>query len=187
MNTLRTVVGFICVFGLSGCLGEPEIEERWTRIDLQTPQPSSPITPGTAVPITVAGEIVYRSIITGSIVAEVRVSTTIPTGSTILDPDVSRLELLDTVDHILVNSVSAGFGVIPFTGWDHLIQDINIPFTADIPAPGSGTVFLLLYLADADEIELPTGEEVIVIDPFDHTAMEAFPVAIELIPEAAAP
>ena len=96
-------------------------------------------------------------------------------------------DLEERVDHILMNSVSAGFGVIPFTGWDHLIQDINIPFTADIPAPGTGTVFLLLYLADADEIELATGEEVIVIDPFDHTAMEAFPVAIELIPEIAAP
>jgi hypothetical protein len=169
---------------LGGCLGEPKIEERWTILEVQSPDPLASVIPGTATSVTLQGEIIYRSILTGSIVAEVRVSDVLGSGDVNLDPDAPRMEVLQSVDDILLNSVSAGFGVIPFTGWDHLIQDVDITFTADIPAaaPPGGGIFLLFYLADADEVELPTGEEIIVIDPFDFQAQEVFPIGLELVP-----
>jgi hypothetical protein len=103
-----------------------------------------------------------------------------------LDPDAERMDVLGDVERILQNSTSAGFGAVPFTGWDHLIQSVNVGFSADVPAPPpGGGVYLVLYLADGEEVELPTGEEILVIDPFDFRASEVLPAGIELSPGGA--
>jgi hypothetical protein len=171
---------------LPGCLGEPEIEERWTRLDVDDLETLGDQPAGTGVEIHVQGEVVYRSILTGAIVAEVRIGNGITPPT--FDPEAPRLEMLDAVDRVLASSTSAGFGVMMVTGWDHLIQDIDITFTADIPAdPGSGGCYLLVYMADAEEVELPTGEEILVITPFDHTATEVLPLGVRVIPGAGGP
>jgi hypothetical protein len=183
---MKRLFAALCFLSLAGCLSEPEIEDRWTILEVSSPARLSPVAPGTAVSVTLKGEIIYRSVITGAIVAEVRVSDVLGPGDVNLDPEAPRMDVLRDVDRILANSVSAGFGVAPFTGWDHLIQDVEIAFTADIPAavPSGGGVYLLFYLADAEEVELPTGEEIIVIDPFDFESKEVFPIGVELTPSA---
>jgi hypothetical protein len=170
---------------LAGCLGEPGIEDTWTRLDLSSPTAGESVAVGVDT-LVVRGEVVYRSILTGFIVAEVRVSDVIAPNMVNLDADAERMDVLDDVDRILQNSTSAGFGAVPFTGWDHLIQDVNVALAADVPAPPpGGGVYLVLYLADGEEVELPTGEEVLVIDPFDFRATEVLPMGVELSPGGA--
>jgi hypothetical protein len=170
---------------LAGCLGEPGIEDTWTRLDLASPTAQDTVAVGPDS-LVVTGEVVYRSVLTGYIVAEIRVSDVIAPTMVNLDPDAERMDVLEDVDRILQNSTSAGFGAVPFTGWDHLIQDVTVSFSADIPAaPAGGGVYLILYLADGEEVELPTGEEILVIDPFDFRAREVLPAGLELRPGGA--
>ena len=182
-----TIPGLLPVLGLllfqTGCLGEPQIEDKWTRLDVFSPEQGTDVPVGAGATIVLEGEVVYRSILTGAIVAEIRVSDTVPPSQVDLGATDERAQILDDVDLILANSTSAGFGVVPFTGWDHLIQGVEISFTADVPAaPTGGGVYLLFYLADAEEVELPTGEEILVIDPFDFQATEVLPIGVELNP-----
>jgi hypothetical protein len=170
---------------LAGCLGEPGVEDTWTRLDLASPTGKDTVSVGPDS-LVVTGEVVYRSILTGFIVAEIRVSDVIAPTMVNLDADAERMDVLDDVDLILQNSTSAGFGAVPFTGWDHLIQNVTVGVSADIPAaPPGGGVYLLLYLADGDEVELPTGEEILVIDPFDFRSSEVLPTGLELRPGGA--
>jgi len=176
--------GFLSLLLAAGCLGEPTIEEQWTILEMASPARFAGVASGAATEVTVTGHAVYRSILTGAIVAEVRVSDTVPLATVNLDPEGDRVPVMQEVDRILQNSVSAGFEILPFTGWDHLIQDFEIAVSADIPstAPPGGGVFLLVYLADFDEVELATGEEIIVVTPFDFQNARVLPIGIELVP-----
>jgi hypothetical protein len=182
-GTRNLAAAALCLgLGLGGCLGEPGIEDTWTRLDLASPTAQDTVTVGTDS-LTVTGEVVYRSILTGYIVAEIRVSDVIAPNMVNLDAKADRMDVLDDVDAILRNSTSAGFGAVAFTGWDHLIQDISVSFSADVPAaPPGGGVYLILYLANGDEVELPTGEKTLVIDPFDFKTSEVLPIGLELHP-----
>jgi hypothetical protein len=65
------------------------------------------------------------------------------------------------------------------TGWDHLIQNLNLGFTGTVPASANG-LFLLCYLADGDKIELGNGSDTLVITPYTSTPNEILPVGMEL-------
>jgi hypothetical protein len=168
---------------LAGCLGEPKIEDRWTRLDVFEPPAVAPVAPGTAH-LDLRGQVIYRSVMTGFIVAEIRVSDTVPYGSVDFDPERDRVQIMDDVNLVLQNSTSAGFTALPFAGWDHLIQDVELAIDLPVPPPpAGGGVYLLFYLADGEEEELPTGEEILVITPFDFPGREVLPVGVELVPE----
>jgi hypothetical protein len=172
------------MLAMSGCLGEPEIQDRWTRLDIFDPPAVLPVAPETSS-LELHGQVIYRSVMTGFIVAEVRVSDTVPYGSVDFDPERDRVQLMDDVNLVLSNSSSAGFVSLPFAGWDHLIQDVNLTLDVSLPAPpAGGGVYLLFYLADGEEEELPSGEEILVITPFDFEAREVLPVGVELVPDA---
>jgi hypothetical protein len=174
------------LLGADGCLEAPGIEETWTRLDLVSPASTVPVAPGDSVSLPVRGEVVYRSILTGAVVADVRVTTDIRPSDVRLDAGAPRLELLRDVDRILAGSVSAGVATLPFAGWNHLIQDVNLTIPCSIPAdPGAGGVFLLFYLADAEEVEQPSGEKILVITPFDFNTTQVLPTGVALIPEVA--
>lgn len=183
---IRTaVLAAAALGGLSGCLGEPRIEDRWTRIDLLAPEAGTAMPAGTAVPVDVQADVYFRSLLTGAVVAEVRVTDNITARDLGLASDPSRLELLDAVNTLLANSTSTGLGVVPVTGWDHLIRGVDVSFSADIPADsGTGGVFLILYLADAEEVELPGGGKTLVITPFDFEATQVLPVVLDITPGA---
>ena len=59
------------------------------------------------------------------------------------------------------------------TGYDHLMQDIRLSFTAQLPdTPASGGVYLLLYMGAGDEIRLEDGRDSLVVTPFISTEYE---------------
>jgi hypothetical protein len=166
---------------LVGCFDEPKIEDRWTRVDVV----SSSIAPFAALPagqpesINVQTKITFRRILTGYAVVELRASNTISDAAVALHPEAPRVPMAAQIDSILANSVSCGRVVRAVTGWDHLIQNIDMGFTGAVPSSAAG-LFLLCYLADGDKIELPNGADSVVITPYLSTPYEILPVGMEL-------
>jgi hypothetical protein len=170
-----------------GCLDEPEIEDRWTRVDLQSSNllPNQAFAPGATIPVTVRAQITYRKIITGFLVAELRQST-VPINSVVVHPDAERVTMANSIDQILANSVTRGRATRAFTGWDHLQQVFDLTFTGTAPgsatdSTGSATGFYLLcYLGEGEEIELGNGQDSLVVTPFPSVPYELLPVGMEL-------
>ena len=189
---LRPVWPLLAVAAVaSGCLGTPEIEDRWTRVDIQGSNLSSGQTLPAGVPesIRVSTTITYRKLLTGFAVAELRASSTIPAGSVSIHPDAPRPGMAQDIDRILAGSVSIGRSVRAVTGWDHLIQPIQFAFSATpsstvdsagVSVGATTGLFLLCYLGSGEEIELPGGQDSIVVTPFPSTPYEILPVGMEL-------
>jgi len=91
---------------LAGCLGAPEIQDRWTRVDLLSSNLAAgqPIGSGTMQPVTMSTTITYRSILTGYAVAELRASSATPAGTVVLGTDVPREQMALDIDRILATS-----------------------------------------------------------------------------------
>ncbi len=79
------------------------------------------------------------------------------------------------IETILNNSVTAGRAVKAVTGFDHLQQTINLAFSAQVPpemtagdpdSSGFRGLYLLLYMAEGEEIELEGGADSMVVTPF---------------------
>ena len=182
----RIAVLLVGLFTLSSCLGEPEVDERWTLLEMVSvsPQPDQARSASQPLNVSVGGRITYRDIVTGFVVAEVRYSPTLTTYSLPLDKDEHNEECAASIDQILANSVTAGRATRAITGWDHLMQDVNLSFTASVPPAvlTSGGLFLVLYLGSGDEIELENGEDSLVVTPFVSSQREilhtGFPITI---------
>ncbi len=175
----------------TGCLGEPEIEDRWTRVDIAGANLVSgqQVQAGSSIPVTVSADITYRRILTGYAVAELRASTTFSAANLAVRPNNDdRLRMANDIDRLLATSVSMGRMTRAVTGWDHLIQRIDFTFTGSIPgsvtdSTGSGPVaglFLVCYLASGREIELANGTDSVAVTPFGSNAYQILPVGLPL-------
>jgi len=173
---------------LSSCdvFEEPQIEDRWTRLDFD----AASVTPGQVVPaggtfpVSVRAAITYRSIVTGFVIAEVRASGTVTADQVTLHPDAPRELMAANIDSLLANSVSVGRATRAITGWDHLIQHIDLSFTGAAPVDTSGAapagLFLVCYLGSGEEIELQNGQDSLIVTPFPSAQYEILPVGIEM-------
>lgn len=161
----------------AGCLGEPPLDERWTLLEIAeaTPVARTPVPSDQPIAVNVRGRITYRAVRTGFVVAELRYSESISPAMVSLDPDEHTLENARTVEYILANSVTAGRATRAVTGFDHLIQDLDLAFTAPVPAgltaaagdaAATRSLFLVMYLGEGDEVELPAGGDSLVVTPF---------------------
>lgn len=176
-----------CALPVAGCLGAPKLEDRWTRVDMDSANhaPGQAVAAGVRDSVAVAARITYRAIVTGYVVAEMRASNTVPNGSVTLAPDASREPMANDIDLILANSVSVGRTVRPVTGWDHLIQTMDLSFGAVPPASLDSTgattgLFLLCYLGSGERIELRDGSDSIAITPFPSAQYHILPVGLKL-------
>jgi hypothetical protein len=171
---------------LGGCLGEPEIQDRWTRLDVVSSSltPYQSLSTG-AVPITVSAAVTYRKILTGFAVAELRGSSTVAPGAVEVHPDANRVRMAQDIDAILAGSVTLGRATRAVTGWDHLVQHIDFAFTGTVPAALDSTgppagLFLVCYLGQGTEIERADGTDSLIVTPFPSTPYEILPVGLEL-------
>jgi len=166
----------VAITALWGCLDEPDIDETWTKLEFLSVTPSPKQTRSVSQPVNVSmkGRITYRSLLTGFLVAEVRYSPTITPASVALNPDQHTLRDAESIDRILANSVTAGRATYPTTGFDHLMQDVNFSFTAQLPAgaTSAGGCFLLLYMGDGDEVERVNNTDTLIVTPFVSTQKE---------------
>jgi hypothetical protein len=175
---------------LAGCLGEPEIEDRWTRVDVRgsSPAPFQVLPGGSTQTITVSADVTFRSILTGFAVAELRASNGISGADVVLAPDAPRVPMAEDIDRILAGSVSLGRATRAVTGWDHLIQRIDFTFTATMPAgldstavPGAPAgLFLVCYLGEGEEVEQADGSDSLIVTPFVSGRYQILPVGMEL-------
>jgi hypothetical protein len=166
--------------GFAGCLDEPPVEDRWNSIELLSSNinDETVIPVGTTTQVAVSARITFREILTGFVVAELRVSQSMEYSDVLLDFDERKIATSLDVDRILQQSVPAGRATQIVTGYPQLMRTLNLEFEATIPAavdstydpPGGDTrsMFLVLYMGSGDEIELEDGSDSLVIDPF-HT------------------
>ncbi len=180
-RTWLVVMAVVVVANLAGCLEEPQIDEKWTKIEFlsMAPKPGQTSPATQPLQVSVKGRITYRKIQTGYLVAEVRYSDTIAPSGLALDPTQHTLEASEDVDRILANSVTAGRAIRPVTGFDHLMQDIDLAFTAQVPAamlsPAPGTMqglYLVLYMGSGEKLRLQGGRDSVVVTPFVSTQHE---------------
>jgi hypothetical protein len=178
---------------LSGCLGDPPIEERWTLLELASGPDTTSVTPGQATPIALTARITYREILTGFVVAEVRASSTITADDVGFENGDDYLARARDVDRILQESTSLGFATRAVTGFDHLVQEIPLTIDAGFapPVPGGApagstavapgpNLFLLVYFGDVEEVEDEDGEEIEVVTPRLSEANEILTTGVEL-------
>ena len=190
LQALGTLALVASLFMLGSCLGEPEIDERWTKVETLTitPTPTQQLDAAQPIDVSVSGRITYRQILTGFLVAEVRYSDTVTPDQVFLDPEEHNQSIAGQIDMILANSVTAGRATRAVTGFDHLMQDIDLSFTANVPAamfpggagPAVGGMYLLLYMGDGDEIRLANGQDSLVVTPFVSTDKEILHTGFEL-------
>lgn len=182
----------VVAFAGAGCFDEPPIEDRWTRVDMAaaTFVPTQPVVPGAPCSVSVHTTITYRAIVTGYVVTELRATgvyspTTLPVG-----PNVPRVTMAQAIDDLLRNSAPMGRSVRAITGWDHLIQPMDMAFTGWVPtvldsaggAPGSPiSLFLVSYLASGEEIELADGSDSVVVTPFVSSQAQVLPVGMPVL------
>lgn len=177
--------------GSAGCLWEPKIEDRWTRVDLQSANvlPLQAVPVGSGIALSGRATITYRAILTGAVVAELRASSTIPSLGSVVAPDAEREPMAAAIDRILASSVSLGRHAKLVTGWDHLIQPFDFSFSATVPATldSAGVpigapvgLFLVCYLGSGTRLELPGGGDSLVVVPFNSAQYQVLPVGLPL-------
>ena len=137
-GTARTVAvaAALALVAVAGCLGEPEIDERWTLLEVVSsdPRDGETVAAGATVPVSVAGRITYRDIRTGYLVAEVRYAPDLPPAEVDLDTDDFGLTTSREIERVLAGSVTAGRATRAVTGFDHLVQEFRLAFDAVVPA-----------------------------------------------------
>jgi len=188
-NAARAALALLLgTVALTGCLDEPEIEERWTRVDIL----SSNVTPGTTLDgdsssVTLRTAVTFRALRTGFLVAEVRVADSLTVDQVLVDPTADRLTVSREIDRVLAGSVTAGRATRAITGWPHLIHEMNLTFDARVAGAAFDSagvaptgVFLLAYLADGEEVELEDGSDSLVVTPWPTDDYEVLHTGIEL-------
>ena len=178
----------VLALACAGCLGEPKLEDRWTRIDMEGANlaPAQAVQAGSTIPVLVSSNIIYRKIVTGYAVAELRASTTITPAMLQMNPNADRLRMANDMDQLLATSVSMGREARAITGWDHLIQHIDFSFSGEVPgtvtdSTGTGPtagLFLVCYLGSGVKIELPSGADSILVTPFPSNQYQILPVGL---------
>jgi hypothetical protein len=176
---------------LTGCLTKPPVEESWTKLEIVDVQSSPPSGEDSTGTINVRARITYRAIVTASIIADVRYTTdpalVTDLATNPLDSVEPQLESAQRVDVLSQNSTSLVFADQLVTGFDHLIQEVDLaiagdPFTADstVTPDSTGALLVVLSMAAVDEVELEDGEEMLVVTPYLTTDLDVLSAALPL-------
>ena len=170
------------VVTLSGCFDKPKIEDRWTRVDVVSSSLSQGqmLAPGTLQSIRLETTVTYRALLTGFAVAELRVADSLGAAQLQVGPDAPRIPMAQGIDAILAHSRSLGRATRAVTGWDHLIQPLDLTFDAAADSTAGSRLFLLCYLGSGERLELDSGADSIVITPFVSSERQVLPVGMEL-------
>jgi hypothetical protein len=186
--TAAALAWTLLVLASAGCLDEPKLEDRWTRVDMSGASlaPSQSVPAGSTIPVQVASDIYYRRILTGYAVAELRASTTLSAATLQLDPNADRLKMANDMDRLLATSVSMGREARAVTGWDHLIQHIDFSFTGVVPGTVTDSVgtgptaglFLVCYLGSGIKVERQDGTDTVLVTPYPSAPYQILPVGL---------
>lgn len=174
---LGCAVAAAALFG--GCLGEPEVEQRWTNLELLRVDTgaSGLFAIGDSVRVDLRSRVTFRRHFVGTMVAELRVSQSLSADSLFLDAEGDAIEASEEVQRLLDRSSPVARHVKGMAGFPSLRRTLDLDFEAVVPDfvngafdPPGGTprsLFLVLYMGDGEEIELEDGRDSLVVTPFD--------------------
>jgi hypothetical protein len=172
------LAGLLLTSLLAGCLGEPEIEDRWTRLDVVEVESGAIDPESNAVALRVRGRITYRTILTGSLIMEIRSSEALGAKDVDLRDEADRLVATQQISTLLESSDASGSATRAVTGFDRLIQEVDFFFPGEIPTPpAGGAVFAVFYFGDVEEMDAPGNEQVTIITARDFEAEHILPGA----------
>jgi hypothetical protein len=182
----RVALAVLCSCLLAGCFDAPKLEERWTRVDIEGANlvAFQTLTLGLPESVSVSAAITYRQILTGYAVAELRVSPTITPGSVPISPGAVRLPMAQAIDSLLLHSISIGRATRAVTGWDHLIQHVDLNFNAVVPAvldstgTTGGGLFMVCYLGSGDRVRRLGMADTIIVTPFKSAEYQVLPIGM---------
>ena len=181
--------------GLSGCFDAPKLEDRWTRIDLVHANVAAfqALPLGAPESIDVVADITYRDIVTGYAIADLRVAPGVSPGQLQVSPDANRMAMASAIDTLLAHSYSVGRATHAVTGWDHLIQRLELSFRGQVPAvldttnTTGGALFLVCYLGAGQRVERLGQADTLLVTPFTSAAYRILPVGMTFQAAAGAP
>lgn len=178
--------------GFAGCLGEPEVEERWTNLEFleASTGPALSFAPGDSIDATLRARVTFRGHFIGFMVAEWRVSHTLTADSLFLDHELDAIAASENVGRLLQHSQPLTRTVRGLAGYPALRRTMESEITTTVPAmvngafdrPGGATrgLFLVLYMGEGEEIELEDGSDSLAVTPFDTREDEVLFKAIAL-------
>ena len=176
----------------SGCLGEPEVEERWTNLEFLSASTGEALVfdVGDTVNVDFRSRVTFRGHFIGFMVAELRVSRTLTADSLYLDSESDAIAASENVERLLQRSQPVARVVKGMAGFPALRRTLESGFTTQVPGFVSGefdrpggvprSLFLVLYMGDAEEIELEDGRDSLVVTPFSTRGDEVLFKAIAL-------
>ncbi len=189
----RFLIGLSAALAVSsaGCLGDPPIEERWTRLeilDVRTANGDS-LRAGSGADLLVRGRITYRGIVTGFVAAQVVSSDSLAPRGVRFDADDDPEAMARDVARVLAQGQSLSGASRAVTGFDHLIQGVEFELAVTVPAfseardslhpPG---VFVVLYLGEGEEVEMSADEDTLIVTPFDADERQVLAAGLVLYP-----
>ena len=170
----------------TGCLESPELEDRWTRLDIVGLSTESGAAKwGDPVSIRARGRITYRAVLTGAVAMELRYSDAIGFADVQLEEGVDRLAMTADIERILEGSTVLAAASQAVTGFHKLIQEIDFDLDTTLPPGPAGGLFVIFYFGEEEEVEGPRGEMETVVRPLEFEALEVLPGGRELVPEEA--
>jgi hypothetical protein len=177
----------VLVLCAPGCLEAPELEDRWTRLDVieVSTESSAPTKWGESVSLRARGRIIYRAVLTGAVAMELRYSDAIGFADVQLEEAGDRLAMTADIERILEGSTVLASASQPVTGFHKLIQEIDFELETRLPAGPGGGLFLIFYFGEEEEVEGADGEMETVVRPVAFEAQEVLPGGRELVPEPA--
>jgi hypothetical protein len=167
LTTLAMAAGF------AGCLREPGVEERWTRMEIlaSSEDGSETVDLAGGEEITVSARLTYRRLLTGAFVAELRASDTLTPEMVDLATSGRQIGVAENVDYVLANSVTAGRDFRTVAGFPDLIHEVDfrfdsfVPLSENLAGPITG-LFLVVYAGSEEEVRNEANEDSIVITPY---------------------
>lgn len=187
-----SVLPWFAAAAFTGCLGEPEVEERWTNLEFLAASTGTALSfaPGDTIGADIRARVTFRGHFIGFLVAEVRVSHTLTADSLYLDAEGDAIAASEDVGRLLQRSQPLSRTVRGMAGYPALRRTVETQFDTLVPASVNGAfdrpggqprgLFLVLYMGDGEEIELEDGRDSLVVTPFDTREDEVLFKAIAL-------
>lgn len=174
-----------------GCLEAPGIEETWTRLELRSSQPtaSTLVVPSGTLAVSVDARITFRAIRTGDLAIELRRGAAALAAANPLGADDEPRQHSRRVETLLAATTPVAGASRTVTGFDHLMMDTELAFTAPLPADLDSTeaLWLLLFFGQGEEIRREGMADTVLVTPVAMDSLEILTTGFALRLDRGAP
>jgi len=159
-----------------GCLEAPGVDETWTRLEVLASQPtaSTLVAPGGTLVVSVDARITFRAIRTGDLAIELRRGDAALAAAHPLRPEDEPRLHSRRVETLLAATTPVAGASRAVTGFDHLMMDTQLAFTAPLPADLDSTegLWLLLFFGQGEEVRREGMADTVLVTPVAMDSLE---------------